>query len=151
MGKLMNSLPLIVQFAIGAFVGGILADVCIKYLEKGDKMNKVEKKYVKMTDLIGKDSVDLDTVYARSYVRNYINNHLDKTDEDVPFEVYVVWQCYILGHRKWIISSTLPDKMYYEVTYNNTKKEWYLDAYVKLENVCIEGNYIDKFFKEDEE
>lgn len=144
---MMNGLPIIVQFAIGAFVGGILADVCIKYLERGDKMNRFEK----MTDLIGKDSVDLDSVVARAYVRDYINNHLDKTDGDVQFDVYVVWQCYILGNRKWLISSTLPDKMYYEVTYNNTKKEWYLDAYVKLENVCIEGSYIDKFFKEEEE
>lgn len=134
----MNNLPYIVQFAIGAFVGSILADVCIKYLEKGDKMNKFEK----MTDLA--------SVIAKNYVRDYINNHLDKTDGDIQFDVYVVWQCYILGNRKWLISSTLPDKMYYEVTYNNTKKEWYLDAYVKLENVCIEGSYIDKFFKEEE-
>lgn len=108
-------------------------------------------RFIKMTDLIGKDSVDLNSLYARCYVRDYINKHLDKTDGDVPFEVYVVWQCYILGNEKWLISSTLPDKMYYEVTYNNTKKEWYLDAYVKLENVCIEGSYIDKFFKEGEE
>ncbi len=109
-------------------------------------MNRFEK----MTDLISKDSVDLDSVVARAYVRDYINKHLDKTDGDVQFDVYVVWQCYILGNRKWLISSTLPDKMYYEVTYSNAKKEWYLDAYVKLENVCIEGSYIDKFFKEEE-
>jgi len=27
--------------------------------------------------------------------------------------------------------------MYYELTYNGDKKEWYLDAYKKFENVVI--------------
>ena len=36
-----------------------------------------------------------------------------------------------------MISSTLPDGMYYEVTYNGDKDEMYLDAYKKFENRCI--------------
>jgi hypothetical protein len=27
--------------------------------------------------------------------------------------------------------------MYYELTYNGDKKEWYLDAYKKFENVVV--------------
>lgn len=38
---------------------------------------------------------------------------------------------------KKVNSSTLPDGMYYELTYNGDKREWYLDAYKKFENVCI--------------
>ena len=35
--------------------------------------------------------------------------------------------------------TTLPDGMYYEVTYNGDKKEVYLDAYKKFENKKIGG------------
>ena len=35
------------------------------------------------------------------------------------------------------MATTLPDGMYYEVTYNGDKQEWYLDAYKKFENRCI--------------
>ena len=74
---------------------------------------------------------------AIDIVRNYIINHLDKSDEISEFNVYIVWQCYILGNVKWLISSTLLDGMYYEVTYNKQKDEFYLDAYKKFENQCI--------------
>lgn len=74
---------------------------------------------------------------AINIVRNYIINHLDKSDEIPEFNVYIVWQCYILGNIKWLVSSTLLDGMYYEVTYNKQKDEFYLDAYKKFENQCI--------------
>ena len=45
-------------------------------------------------------------------VENYIRQHLDKSDPTPDFEVYVVWQCYILGNWKCLVSSTLPDGMY---------------------------------------
>ncbi len=38
-----------------------------------------------------------------------------------------------------MISSNLNDGMYYELTYNGDKQEWYLDAYKKFENRVIEG------------
>lgn len=71
------------------------------------------------------------------FVRKYVEEHLDKSDPKQEFEVFVVWQCYILGNAKWLLSTTLPDGMYYEVTYNKTKDEFYLDAYKKFENRCI--------------
>lgn len=63
------------------------------------------------------------------YTRNYVLRHLDKSDEVPEFDVYIVWQCYILGNAKWLISTSLPDGMYYEVTYNKQKDEFYFDAY----------------------
>jgi hypothetical protein len=70
-------------------------------------------------------------------VRDYILSHLDKSDETPQFEIFTVWKCKVLQNWKYLLSSTLPDGMYYELTYNGDKKEWYLDAYKKFENVCI--------------
>lgn len=70
-------------------------------------------------------------------VRKYVEKHLDKSGQKQEYDVYVVWQCYILGNAKWLLSTTLPDDMYYEVTYNKVKDEFYLDAYKKFENRCI--------------
>ena len=70
-------------------------------------------------------------------VRDYILNHLDKSDETPQFDVYTVWKCKTLQNWKYLLASTLPDGMYYELTYNGDKKEWYLDAYKKIENGCI--------------
>ena len=70
-------------------------------------------------------------------VKDYILSHLDKSDDTPQFEIFTVWKCKILQNWKYLLSSTLPDGMYYELTYNGDKKEWYLDAYKKFENVCI--------------
>ena len=70
-------------------------------------------------------------------VRKYVDEHLDNSDAKLEYDVYVVWQCYILGNAKWLLSTTLPDGMYYKVTYNKIKDEFYLDAYKKFENVVI--------------
>lgn len=42
--------------------------------------------------------------------------------------------CKTLQNWKFLISSTLSDGMYYELTFNGDKKEWYLDAYKKFDN-----------------
>ena len=46
------------------------------------------------------------------FVRKYVEEHLDKSDPKQEFEVFVVWQCYILGNAKWLLSTTLPDERY---------------------------------------
>lgn len=79
------------------------------------------------------------TLKAREIVRDYVNEHLDKTDGIVinMTDTYVVWQCKTLQNWKALVSTTLPDGMYYEVTYNGDKNEVYLDTYKKFENRCI--------------
>lgn len=74
---------------------------------------------------------------AINLVKDYVLNHLDKSDNKPNFEIYIVWKCKILKNWKYLISTTLPDGMYYELTYNGDKEEWYLDAYKKFENICI--------------
>lgn len=74
---------------------------------------------------------------AMGIVEKYILEHLDVTDGAQTFSVFTVWKAKILQNWKYLISSTLPDGMYYEVTFNGDKKEWYLDAYKKFENVIV--------------
>lgn len=74
---------------------------------------------------------------AIKIVEDYIREHLDKSDEAPVFQVFTVWKVKVLQNWKFLLSSTLPDGMYYELTYNGDKREWYLDAYKKFENRCI--------------
>lgn len=74
---------------------------------------------------------------AIKIVTEYIMEHLDKSDPKPTFEVYTVWKSKALQNWKYLLSSTLFDGMYYELTYNGDKKEWYLDAYKKFENRVI--------------
>ena len=74
---------------------------------------------------------------ALAIVKDYILKHLDKSDEIPDFEVYFVWKAKVLQNWKYLISSTLIDGMYYELTFNGDKNEWYLDAYKKFDNICI--------------
>lgn len=86
----------------------------------------------------------LDETYqekARRLVFKYIEARLEKTDTHVTFapdEVYVVWFSKTLQNWKALISTTLPDGMYYEVTHNGDKAETYIDAYKKFDNVCVQ-------------
>lgn len=77
---------------------------------------------------------------ALNLVRNYITEHLDKSDPAPEYQVFTVWKAKVLQNWKYLISSTLSDGMYYEVTYNGDKREWYLDAYKKFENRCYPEN-----------
>jgi Family of unknown function (DUF6275) len=77
---------------------------------------------------------------AKFHVFMYIKAHLDVTDTHVRFkedDVYVVWFCKVLQNWKALVSSTLPDGMYYEVTFDGEREKVYIDAYKKFENVAI--------------
>ena len=77
---------------------------------------------------------------ARQNVVDYFNSKADKTDEfELKFDnTFVVWYSWILGNQKCLISTTMPDGMYYEVTFDRDRGKIYLDAYKKWENKEIE-------------
>ena len=81
----------------------------------------------------------------KNQVVNYTNEHLDKTDGKIITEddVYIVWQCKTLQNNKALLSTTLFDGMYYEITYNGDNDEAYIDAYKKWENYKIEDVIIN--------
>lgn len=76
---------------------------------------------------------------AKELVVKYFNDRVEKTDNKkiTVDDVYVVWFCKTLQNWKALLSTNVSDGMYYEVTYNGDKKETYIDAYKKWENVCV--------------
>ena len=70
---------------------------------------------------------------CKKLVKEYAEEHLDKSDTLPEFEVFVVWSCKTLQNNKALLSTTLFDGMYYELTYNGDKKELYFDAYKKFD------------------
>ena len=79
---------------------------------------------------------------CKDIVISYIeDNEPVKVTKD---NVFIVWFSKTLQNFKALVSTTLSDGMYYELTYNGDKDELYLDAYKKLENKAYD-------LKEDEE
>lgn len=74
---------------------------------------------------------------CKEEVVNYHNEHSD-FDKISKKEVYVVWYCKTLQNAKVLLSTTLSDGMYYEVTYSGDKNELYFDSYKKTDNKRIE-------------
>ena len=80
---------------------------------------------------------------CKKAVEDYAREHLDKSDDvkNIEFDVYVVWYGKTLQTHKALLSTSLLDGMYYELTYNGDKQELYFDAYKKFENKCQKLNY----------
>ena len=77
---------------------------------------------------------------CKESVVNYYNGRvesIDKNGEITTEDVFVVWLCKTLQNHKALLSATVSDGMYYELTYIGDKNELYLDAYKKWENKLI--------------
>lgn len=76
---------------------------------------------------------------ARQLVVDCFNKHVDVTDgkQITLDDVFVVWFSKTLQNWKALVSTTVSDGMYYEITHNGDKGETYLDAYKKWDNRCI--------------
>ena len=76
---------------------------------------------------------------AKQLVVDYFNAHVDATDgKKLTMEdAFIVWFSKTLQNWKALVSTTVADGMYYEITYNGDKGETYLDAYKKWDNQCI--------------
>ena len=76
---------------------------------------------------------------AIQLVQNYIAEHMDKSNLESEPKLYLRRKCRGLHNWKYyVISTDSFGGMYYEVIYNGAKKEWYLDAYKKIEHLIIE-------------
>ena len=70
---------------------------------------------------------------AIQLVKNYFR---DKLNTILNYEgaVFVVWSCFILGNRKYMIGTDFTDH-YFEVTYKGSNGEWYIDVYDKIDTI----------------
>ena len=78
--------------------------------------------------------------FAKETVVDYFNGRVESTDKNGKItvdDVFVVWFCKTLQNSKALLSTNVPDGMYYELTYNGDKNEAYLDAYKKWQNVTV--------------
>lgn len=91
-----------------------------------------------------KDSYEFEVI-CKNAIIDYYNSRAEITDNfKIGIkDVYVVWMCKTLQNSKALLSTTLYDGMYFECTYNGDKKEMYLDAYKKRENIKIEEKDFD--------
>ena len=76
---------------------------------------------------------------AKQLVVDYFNAHVDVTDDKklTLEDVFIVWFSKTLQNWKALVSTTVSDGMYYEITHNGDKGETYLDVYKKRDNSAL--------------
>ena len=121
---------------------GMLSSEYLSYLKKltehempdNDAFNQL-RQYIRGELMVTQNDAMLDR--AKELVVRYFNEQSEKTDNFklTKDDVFVVWFCKTLQNWKALVSTTVSDGMYYEVTHNGDKNETYLDAYKKWQNV----------------
>lgn len=69
---------------------------------------------------------------CKRIVARYANRNSDAIDGVIGItgeEVSVLWYCKTLNNIKVSLTTTLPDGLYYEITYNGDTGEYSLDVY----------------------
>ena len=72
--------------------------------------------------------------YSETY--DYVD---DATGHITTDNVFVVWYSKSLQNHKALLSTTIPDGTYFELTYNGDKHELYFDAYKKWKNKVVKS------------
>lgn len=79
-------------------------------------------------------------IACKNMIVDYFTKHKDTTDKEIEMkidDVFVVWSCKTLQNNKMLLSTRMPDGLYYEITYNGDKREAYVDVYKKWENFVV--------------
>lgn len=64
--------------------------------------------------------------------RHFVHLHCMEEEKGIELkEIYVVWFTYVLGGWKALVSTSVEDGHYYEVTHNPKSNETYVDIYKK--------------------
>lgn len=116
-----------------------LKDLLSCEIPDNDAFNLLRKLLTENTEInfiAGQNDAMLDR--AKELVVRYFNEQSERTDNFklTKDDVFIVWFCKTLQNWKAMVSTTVSDGMYYEVTHNGDKNETYLDAYKKWKNIC---------------
>lgn len=77
----------------------------------------------------------MDNNMFESICKDIVYKHmLDKYYEIKKEDIFIVWICKILGNNKALVSVEGAYGLYFEITYNGDKDEFYIDVYEKNEN-----------------
>ena len=85
---------------------------------------------------------------AKRVVVNYNENRAEEAEELTMENTAIVWFSKTLQNFKALVITTLPDDLYYEVTYDGDNNQIYLDVYNKIFNQAY--NVEIKAHKEEE-
>lgn len=75
---------------------------------------------------------------AQNRVRLWLSENFAHNKE--PYTTYVVMFSYILGNWKALVSTSLPDGRYYEVTHDHVRGFDFVDVYIKADNYTLKTN-----------
>jgi hypothetical protein len=149
-----NRLVIVVEYDCGPDKERALVEAIMQIRAGGKLLNKSHVKIMHVYAAVSNTAKQIVAIFdseqdkgekmdmqlkARIIVTDYVNERLEKTDKVILLieDVYVVWFSKTLQNWKALISTNLPDGMYYEITYNGEIGETYLDAYKKFDNVCV--------------
>ena len=76
---------------------------------------------------------------AKQIVVDYFNKNVEVTANKkiTADDVFIVWFSKTLQNWKALVSTTVSDGMYYEITHNGDKDETYVDVYKKRDNYTV--------------
>jgi hypothetical protein len=86
---------------------------------------------------------------ARSLVFDYVTDAFEP-DQRENFlkveEIFVVWFVKTLQNWKALVSTSIPDGKYYELTHDGERDKTYVDVYQKVDHIAILGdNYKEPY------
>ena len=85
------------------------------------------------------DNNKFEKLVKKVVAEHHNRNHDPGVSQITEDDVFIVWSCKTLQNNKALASAKDKHAMYYELTYNGDKDELYVDAYVKIDNVCIKN------------
>lgn len=92
------------------------------------------------------DELDPDQYLRKA--KRILRRHFFYARNDKPDDIYIVWFAKTLENWKALLSTSFPDGEYYEITYDGTRKQSYLDVYVKVSNLVCTDDMLDRVYGE---
>ncbi|VDG26358.1 hypothetical protein [Lactobacillus plantarum] [Lactiplantibacillus mudanjiangensis] len=123
-----------VDYSVYSCVSSAESERLIMFIRAAWIRNKDRKQRDKENRTMKNDEF---TAKCKQLVADYTNEHIDVTN-DVKIttdNVFDVWNVKALQNNKALLSTTLSDGMYYEITCDGDKGKLYFDAYKKWENI----------------